>query len=170
MSEHCIEIQLTETMTEEDWRVLTTWREHVFPTEGLGTDWVGGKMHLLASSGRQTVGHIGFDIYPLIIDGEERKCIGVGAVVVIPDFQGQHIPLRMFDTLRKWRDKKHAGIPLALFCTKSLSGYYKNHHFTTCKSEVFYLQKDSYQKSRFEFMTDQSMDDEGRIYIPSNPW
>lgn len=170
MSENCLEIQVTEKITADDWRALTTWREHVFPPEGVGTDWIGGKMHILASSGRQAIAHIGFDIYTLIIDGKESEFIGVGAVVVIPDFQGQHLPMRMFDALREWRDEKHAGTPLALFCTKALSGYYKNHNFKACVNEVFYLQKDSYQKSKFEFMTDQSMDDKGHIYIPSNPW
>ena len=66
MSENFIEIQVTEKITEDDWRVLTTWREHVFSPEGLGTDWIGGEMHILASSGRETIGHIGFDIYTLI--------------------------------------------------------------------------------------------------------
>jgi len=170
MSENVIEIQVTDKMTEDDWRVLTTWREHVFSPEGLGTDWIGGKMHILASSGGEAIAHIGFDTYSLIIDGEESKCIGVGAVVVVPAYQGQHLPLRMFVALREWRDQTHAEAPLVLFCPESLVSYYRNHNFKEFVNDVFYLQKGHYQKSKFAFMTDKPMDDKGRISIPSNPW
>ena len=170
MSENLIEVQVTEKMTDDDWRRLTTWREHVFSPEGLGTDWIEGNMHILASSGGKAVGHIGFDIYTLVIDGKESKCIGVGAVVVIPDFQGQHVPLRMFDKLREWRSKDHSEIPLALFCPKSLVSYYKKHNFTEFTKDVFYTQKENCQKSKFEFMTDKPMNIAESIYIPSNPW
>ena len=151
-------------------RSLTTWREHVFSPEGLGTDWIGGDIHILASSGGGTVGHIGFDVYTLIMDGAESKCIGVGAVVVIPAYQGQHVPKRMFNALREWRDEQHPGIPLALFCPDSLVSYYRKHDFTATAGEVFYQQKGDYQRSKFAFMTDQPVDDKSRIYIPSNPW
>jgi GNAT superfamily N-acetyltransferase len=165
-----IRIRITNRMTDEDWRRLTTWREHVFSPEGLGTDWVGGKMHILASAFGKAVGHIGFDVYTLIIDGEEHKCIGVGAVVVIPEYQGQHLPARMFERLREWRDENHSDIPLALFCPASLVSYYRRHNFTECMQDVFYLQKSDYHESKFKFMTDRPIHAKDSIYIPSNPW
>jgi predicted N-acetyltransferase YhbS len=170
MPEKETKIQITSQMTDEDWRRLTTWREHVFSPEGMGTDWVGGKMHILAASGGEAIGHIGFDIYTLIINGEESPCIGVGAVVVIPEYQGRHVPARMFEALRKWRNERFADHPLALFCPGFLAGYYKRHNFIAYAGDVFYIQKGSYHRSKFEFMTDRPVCSGDGIYIPSNPW
>ena len=170
MPDENITIRITETMTEEDWRVLTTWREHVFPPEGRGTDWSEGKLHILASSEGAAVGHIGFDSYTLVIEGEKRTCIGVGAVVVVPEYQGRHLPKRMFSELRAWRDEKFPDVPLALFCIDSLAGYYTKHDFMECTNAVYYLQQGTYQQSGFIFMTDRPVGTDDRIDIPSNPW
>ena len=136
-----IKIEITGSLSEEDWRVLTTWREHVFSPEGIGTDWVGGDLHMRVSASGGAIGHLGFDIYTLIIDGVKTQCIGVGAVVVVPKYQGQKLPARMFEKLRDWRDQKDLNIPLVLCCPKFLVNYYKNHSFTEIMNDVFYLQR-----------------------------
>jgi predicted GNAT family N-acyltransferase len=169
-TEKRMDIQVTDKMTGEDWRVLTTWREHVFSPEGLGTDWIGGEKHILATSSGEAIAHIGFDVYTLMIDGNESQCIGVGAVVVVPGFQGQRLPKRMFSMLRNWRDENYPDSPLALFCPDSLVGYYENHNFINYLNDVFYTQKGNYQKSKFNFMTDRPMDAKDSVYIPTNPW
>lgn len=165
-----IKIEITDGLSGEDWRVLTTWREHVFSPEGIGTDWEGGDLHIRASSDGQAVGHMGFDIFTLIIDGEKTQCIGVGGVVVIPRFQGQRLPSRMFEVLRDWRDQKDSNLPLVLCCPKFLVNYYLNHSFAEIRNDVYYLQKGNYQKSKFEWMSDKPISEIGSIYIPSNPW
>lgn len=165
-----IKIEITDNLSGEDWRVLTTWREHVFSPEGIGTDWVGGELHIRASSEGNVIGHVGFDTYTLIIDGEETRCIGIGAVVVVPEFQGRRLPARMFEKLRDWRDGKDPNLPLVLCCPKFLVNYYKNHGFTEIRSEVYYLQKGDYQKSKFEWMADRRISEKGSVHIPSNPW
>ena len=170
MMENKIEITVASSITENDWKRLTTWREYVFSPEGKGTDWIGGKMHIIASSSDAAIGHIGFDVYRLIIDGQETECIGVGAVVVIPEFQGMSLPARMFACLRDLRDEKHPGLPLALFCPKSLVSYYHRHRFDECFKEVWYTQKGEFVLSKFSFMMDGAIDVKSRIEIPTNPW
>ena len=165
-----VTIEVTDEMTGEDWRVLTTWREHVFSPEGLGMDWIGGKHHILAKAAGQVIGHIGFDMYSLLIDGKESQCIGVGAVVVVPEHQGRHLPERMFSMLRAWRDDNSPNLPLALFCPSALVSYYEKHNFIDYVGAVFYIQKGSYQKSKFNFMTDWPIDAGDSVHIPSNPW
>jgi hypothetical protein len=76
----------------------------------------------------------------------------------------------MFDKLREWRDDKFAEVPLALFCPDSLVGYYKNHGFEEHPKDVFYIQKDAYQKSKFNFLIDRPIPADSNIHIPSNPW
>jgi GNAT superfamily N-acetyltransferase len=165
-----IKIEITDKLSGEDWRALTTWREHVFSPEGIGTDWIGGKWHIRAAANEEAIGHIGFDIYPLEIDGKEILCVGVGAVVVVPKYQGQRLPLRMFGKLRDWRDEKDSRMPLVLCCPKPLVNYYKRHNFTEIGNDVYYLQKGNYEKSKFEFMADKPISNKGNVYIPSNPW
>lgn len=163
-------IRITRQVSERDWKRLMTWREHVFSTEGLGTDWIGGGMHVLASSDTEAVGHIGFDTYPLIVDGVETECIGIGAVVVVPEHQGRGIPKQMLACLNEWRAGNSPDTAMALFCTKSLVPYYTKHSFTECMQEVFYIQKETSVRSKFSFMVDRSFDGKKRIEIPSNPW
>ena len=170
MMENKIEITVASSITENDWKRLTTWREDVFSPEGKGTDWIGGKRHIIASSSDAAIGHIGFDVYRLHIDGQETECIGVGAVVVIPEYQGISLPARMFACLRKLRDEKHPGLPLALFCPKSLVSYYNRHSFDECFKEVWYTQKGEFVLSKFSFMIDRAIDVKSRIEITTNPW
>lgn len=165
-----IRIEITDKLSGEDWRVLTTWREHVFSPEGIGMDWTGGELHIRASSGGNAIGHIGFDIYNLIVEGEKFQCVGVGAVVVVPEYQGQRLPMRMFDKLREWRDGKDANLPLVLCCPQYLVKYYKHHGFTEIRDPVFYLQNGIYEPSKFEWMADKPVGGKGSIHIPSNPW
>jgi GNAT superfamily N-acetyltransferase len=165
-----IDITITSNITENDWNRLTTWRADVFSPEGKGMEWIGGKMHIIASSKGAAIGHIGFDVYRLILDGQETDCIGVGAVVVIPEHQGKSLPARMFTCLRKWRDEKHPRLALALFCPKSLVSYYNRHGFEESFQEVYYIQKGDFVISKFSFMLDRSIDVKSRIDIPTNPW
>ncbi|MEX0289399.1 MAG: hypothetical protein AB3N14_09840 [Flavobacteriaceae bacterium] len=165
-----IELRIADSLSGEDWRSLTTWREHVFSPEGIGTDWVGGNLHIRASSDGVAIGHIGFGTFTLIIDKVETPCIGVGGVVVVPEYQGQRLPMRMFELLREWRDQKDSNLPLVLCCPKNLLKYYHYHNFKQIVNDVYYLQRGSYEKSKFEWMSDKPLSVKESIYIPSNPW
>ena len=111
MSNEAIQLTITDQLSGEDRDRLMGWRERVFPEEGIGMDWSTCDHHVLASSNGEAIGHIGFDLFDLRIDDVPNRCIGVGGVVVVPEFQGQHVPNLMFAGLQEWRgqhERDHA--------------------------------------------------------------
>ncbi len=165
-----IDITIVDSLPEGTWEILTGWREQVFPEEGIGIDWIDSQQHVLAMAEGQPVAHIGFGIYPLVIEEQPGACVGVGGVVVLPEFQGQHLPDRMFKAMREWRDRHHRELPLTLFCPERLTGYYQRHGFQVVRVPVYFDQSGSSVLCHMCFMTDRPLGHAERVELTTSPW
>ena len=165
-----VKVEISQELADTDWDRLTGWREHVFPEEGIGTEWIGSQQHVVGGVDGSIVAHLGFGVYPLILDSRQSSCIGVGGVVVLPEFQGQHLPNRLFAELRAWREREFAELPLTLFCPARLVNYYNRHGFREVTLPVSYDQSGRSVPSALPFMSDRPLGAVARIELPTCPW
>lgn len=166
-----MEIQITEKIDPGHWHHLTQWRERVFPEEGIGKEWTEVSWHLLAFADDQNpVAHVGFDVFDILIDGVKQKIIGVGGVVVRPEYQGQGIPAILFESLHE-QGFEITGVDIyALFCPSRLGAYYSRHGYLRHNGEVWFVQNGVTVLSQFEFMHRGGIAQSAYIELLSPPW
>lgn len=83
-------IETQSGIAEQDWAYLTQWKERVFPEEGRGKEWSRVAWHTVAySQSNDAIGHIGFDGFRVTFNETECLVVGIGGVVVRPEYQGQ---------------------------------------------------------------------------------
>lgn len=166
-----MKITITEKVNADHWHHLTQWRERVFPEEGIGKEWTDVSWHILAFSDEQNpVAHLGFDAFDILIDGSAQKVVGVGGVVVRPEYQGQGIPAMLFNSLHRQGVEKTGADIYALFCPERLVSYYRKHGYTRHEGDVWFLQQGVKVLSRFEFMHRGGLATAARVELQSPPW
>lgn len=150
---------------------LFKWGDCVFPKEGLRFAWAKPQCHIVASVNGSAVGHIGFGRFS-VYGGEEKKVvIGVGGVVVRPEFQGQRIPEKMFKLLNTTEVLDSAHLPKTLFCPKRLVPYYARHGYIEyCYPLKFKQDWGLVESSEFSFMVNGKLGFSCAVSIPSYPW
>lgn len=164
-------IETKKEVSADEWRHLTQWREQVFPIEGRDKEWSPISWHVIAYAGDgHPVGHIGFDSFMILVDSVEHRIIGVGGVVVRPEYQGQRIPTRLFRELHD-QGVRHLGTEaFALFCPDRLVSYYERHGYRLHHGEVRFLQWGEKVTSPFRFMHRGSVTPEGLVELMTAPW
>lgn len=166
-----MEIERQELLEEHDRQHLMFWRERVFPEEGIGIQWAETRWHIVAREGQFAAGHIGFGEFSIEVESQVLKVIGVGGVVVRPEFQGQAVPAKMFDTLHNDAPKLIQSETFTLFCPERLQTYYQKHGYQPFSGRVHYQQGGEYCLcEKFVFMYRGSMPEVDTIHIPGEPW
>ena len=141
-----------------------------FPIEGKEYQWAKPKRHIVARKNGLAVGHIGFGRFQLC-GSKDIDVIGVGGVVVRPEFQGQKVPKKMFNALQATTELDADKILKTLFCPHRLIPYYKGHNFEVYPGSVQFFQSGVYTKSeKFTLMFRGELSCSGGIKIPSCPW
>ncbi|HEY7885126.1 MAG TPA: hypothetical protein VIC08_09290 [Cellvibrionaceae bacterium] len=163
--------EITREFSDEHRQHLTAWRERVFPEEGVGKQWAETAWHILVyDTPALPIAHLGFDRFLLNADGVDQAVIGVGGVVVRPEYQGQGVPDLLFDTLHREAPDLCNTHAFALFCPERLVSYYLRHGYTPVAGEVFFQQFGQQVRSRFELMTYGVELGSARVDINSLPW
>lgn len=164
-------IETKKGISKEEWAYLTQWKERVFPEEGRGKEWSQVSWHTVAyADDGLPVGHIGFDGFYVNVNSADHLVIGVGGVVVRPEYQGQGIPALLFQEVHnKGEQVVESGI-FTLFCPDRLVPYYEKHGYSLHNGGVRFPQFGKRVISRFNFMLKGASLDEGIIELRTAPW
>ena len=165
-----MEIAIQSELTEDEANHLFKWSECVFPIEGGEFEWAKPQRSIVARDNGLAIAHVGFGLFKVIGDNE-KAVIGVGAVVVRPEYQGQGIPEKMFDVLNATRVLNAAREAKTLFCPGSLVSYYERHGYKEYCYPVKFMQKNGYTETdNFRFMVRGNLGFFCEVSIPSFPW
>lgn len=164
-------LEVRQGIEDADWRFLTQWRERVFPEEGRGKEWSPVSWHILAyAEGPNPIGHIGFDRFYIAVDDVDLPVVGVGGVVVRPEYQGQHVPDLMFDELHRQKVLGPQAEIYTLFCPQRLVSYYSKHGYCQFSGAVSFLQRGTRVQSDFEFMWRGGVAESQSVALKGAPW
>jgi predicted N-acetyltransferase YhbS len=166
-----MEIFIQTEISVEESEQLFGWDERVFPIEGRAYSWAKSKCHIIAKDKGVAIGHIGFGQFQINAGETEKNVIGVGGVVVRPEYQGKKIPEKMFETLNNTDSLNSRNMIKALFCPRGLIPYYERHGYKEYCHPVSFLQGDNYTATnKFCFMIRGDIGLSCAVSIPSNPW
>ncbi len=145
---------------------LFQWSDNVFPAEGKRYEWALAQKHIVAWHGKAPMAHLGIGDY--IIKGvAAHQVIGVGKVVVRPEWQGRDIPRALFTRLHE----QYAAHVHTLFCPDRLVGYYERHGYELYHGDFTVVQGDSWVgMPEFNFMYHGQIDLGSSIRVPGRPW
>ncbi|MFN0118035.1 MAG: GNAT family N-acetyltransferase [Elusimicrobiota bacterium] len=147
-----MEIVLQDKLDEKSWKHLTGWNEFVFPKEGKGMEWAPLGWHVLAFEGTNPIAHIGFDRFSINDSGETIWVVGVGGVVVRPEFQKKGIPAELFKKLHTNCPPSIFSESFTLFCPERLVPYYQKHGYEKVERSVKVIQFGQLISTNFTFM------------------
>lgn len=168
-----MEIYLVNELTKTQVDHLFHWRDRVFPVEGKDIQWAKSKWHLLAFDGsNEPSAHLGYADFMISFDDHsQEKIVGVGGVVVRPEFQGQNIPEKLFSYLHNSNHARSLSSIFTLFCPKRLESYYQKHGYRTFQGQFTFLQNGlSVSTDKFILMRYGSHLSSKNIHINSEPW
>ncbi|MBS3669230.1 GNAT family N-acetyltransferase [Vreelandella boliviensis] len=164
-------IETKKGILEGEWHYLTQWKEQVFPAEGRGKEWSPVSWHsIVYSEEKNPIGHIGFDSFEVLIDAVPRLVIGIGEVVVRPEYQGQGIPALLFNEVHHQASNHFGTGVFTLFCPSRLVSYYERHGYQRHSGAVYFLQQGEKVLSTFEFMHCGDLTPVGEVVLQSEPW
>lgn len=166
-----LKLRLESKVNDAEWQYLTAWRECVFPAEGRSYRWAPQVWHLLAfAQGDMPIGHIGFSRFEVEIQEQHFVVIGIGAVVVRPEYQGRGVPAQMFAEVHQQAPTLVGTDVFTLFCPARLVHYYQKHGYQLHQGDVVFLQNGEPTSSVFQFMQCGPLPIAGDLFIPSHPW
>ena len=166
-----MKIVTKKEIPDKEWAYLTQWRERVFPEEGIGKEWSSTSWHTLAYvDENHPVGHIGFDGFTVRVDAKEHLIIGIGGVVVRPEYQGQGIPALLFDEVHDQGTETFKSEIFALFCPDRLVPYYQRHGYQLQTGTVHFRQYGIKVASAFALMLRGDVAPDSAIELECAPW
>lgn len=165
-----MKILIEDSISSSDSESLFKWSDVVFPKEGRGFCWEKPSRHIVARANGLAVAHIGIGEY-LVCGDREVRVLGVGGVVVRPEYQGKNIPSMMFNLLYATASLNTSSNISTLFCPTRLVRYYERYGYKEYEGGVRFLQKLEYtETSLFQFLVKGDLGMTGQLSIPSNPW
>jgi len=165
-----VEFVIQSEIDENESTHLFKWDERVFPTEGRDFLWSESTHHIIAKDDGKSIGHLGFGKY-LVVGEVEKSVIGVGGVVVRPEYQRKKIPRRMFEVLNSTNILNAKESIKTLFCPERLVSYYKVHGYEEYTHGFKFMQKEGYTKTdKIHFMVRGELGLSCFVSIPSYPW
>jgi predicted N-acetyltransferase YhbS len=165
-----MEIEIEDDLGLEDERNLMGWSDQVFPIEGKDLFWSSVPFHIVARNDGEPIAHVGFGEFLIQSKTESLKVVGIGGVVVRPEYQGKNIPNLLFSKLHSSELALGISSIFSLFCPHRLVGYYEKQGYTLHKGTLSYLQPGKQVESTFCFMYRGQCELGSRIVVPSNPW
>lgn len=164
-------VEIKKGISKEEWAYLTQWKERVFPEEGRGKEWSQVSWHAVAyADDGSPVGHIGFDGFDVNVNSAEYLVIGVGGVVVRPEYQGQGIPALLFQEVHSQGEQVVGSEIFTLFCPDRLVPYYEKHGYCLYNGGVRFPQHGKRVSSSFNFMVKGVSLGDGVIDLKTAPW
>ena len=165
-----MELEITEFLDEADRVRLFEWREQVFPVEGRAYRWSETSHHVVARSSGEAVAHLGFGRFELLDGGRTLAVIGVGGVVVRPEYQGRRIPSLLFDVLHSTPVLGARETTCTLFCPERLVPYYSGHGYKVYGGEVNIPWGDGTKVIDLRFMYRGQAEFSPSITLTTDPW
>lgn len=101
---------------------------------------VSGILHTIAYMEGVPVGQIGSDGFRVVADSVEYFVVGIGGVVVRPEFQGKGIPRLLFNEVHAETGGIIGSDIFTLFCPDGLVPYYEKHEYQRFDGKVVCLQ------------------------------
>lgn len=164
-------IETKKGISKEEWAYLTQWKERVFPEEGRGKEWSQVSFHTIAyAADGSPIGHIGFDGFNIRVNSDNLLVVGVGGVVVRPEYQGRGIPSLLFREVHEQGEKIIGSNVFNLFCPDRLVHYYKKHGYRLYSGGVQFFQRGRQVASNFNFMFRGGTIERGVIELQTAPW
>lgn len=164
-------IETKKGISKDEWAYLTQWRERVFPEEGRGKEWSQVSWHTIAyAADGSPAGHIGFDGFFVHAISNDRPVVGIGGVVVRPEYQGQGIPALLFQEVHEQGERVVESNVFTLFCPGRLVSYYEKHGYRLHSDGVRFLQHGQRVESTFNFMVRGGAVEKGVIELQTAPW
>lgn len=168
-----MEIILTDKLTRLQAHHLFGWREQVFPSEGKRFSWSKLQWHILAlSKDSEPVAHMGYSDFTIYTDDQrENKIVGVGGVVVRPEWQLQNIPKELFSFLHNSEHARSLSNTFSLFSPKRLERYYQRHGYEPFHGSYSFLQENiRVATNMFTLMSYGIPLTADSIHVDSEPW
>ena len=91
--------------------------------------WAPLDWHILGLESGKPVAHLGFDRFIVNDAGAKVSVVGIGGVVVRPEFQGKGIPALLFRKLHEDCPENIRSETFTLFCPERLVAYYRKHGY-----------------------------------------
>ncbi|MGH1470393.1 MAG: GNAT family N-acetyltransferase [Cellvibrionaceae bacterium] len=165
-----MKFSIEDHLSRDDDEKLFNWSDQVFPVEANPYTWADSQKHIIARDNDFPAAHLGYGFYTIVTEGQKVTTIGVGDIVVRPEYQGQHIPTTLFEMLHGQEELQTKNILFSLFCPQRLVPYYNHFGYSLYPDSVEFLQDDKYVKCISpQFMT-RGPNIFGHIRIPSEPW
>lgn len=165
-----MDLELTDTLDSADRASLFEWDEQVFPVEGRAYRWSQPTHHILARIEGTAIAHLGFGRYEILDSARARSVIGVGGVVVRPEWQGRRIPQSLFDFLHGTPVLDARETPCTLFCPPRLEPYYSRYEYRPYGGEVRIPCSGGIRVIDFRFMYRGGAGFSESITLTTDPW
>lgn len=134
-------IETKQGISKDEWAYLTQWKEQAFPEEGRGKEWSQVSWHTIAyAADGSPAALIGFDGFFVHAISNDCPVVGIGGVVVRPEYQGQGIPALLFQEVHEQGERVVGSNVFTLFCPDRLVTYYKKHGYRLHSDGVSFLQ------------------------------
>lgn len=163
-------IEITDSLNAADKAHLMGWSERVFPEEGRQYSWTESTHHIVAYESAEPVAHLGFGLFEIQNGDQAEQVIGVGGVVVRPEWQGQRIPNRLFAHLHSTDVLDARDRIFTLFCPARLEPYYAHMGYKNFEGDVLIPDGEGVKRFAFSFMYRGDAGFRPVITLTTNPW
>ncbi len=161
-------------LTEKESDRLFRWREHVFSPIDPGIEMNALAHHYVMLDDDEAIAHAQCDVRILERHGQRRPILGVGAVVVRPEYQGRKLGHKLLAHLHGLLGSRFDAEAAWLFCLPELGDYYALCGYREVKSPVYFEQSTGLALcpwSSMIYVTPHGrFEDDGEIIIRSKPW
>lgn len=120
-----VEIRLSETLSEEEWRTLFAWGENIFGSEDLQYRWRPKEVHFVLEEGGRALSHVGLLRHTVDAGGEPVRVAGLGGVVTVPEAQGRGLAQRGMRHAAEFMCQEWGVEFGLLFCRDALLPFYE---------------------------------------------
>ena len=165
-----MDLELKTALTPAEREQLFEWADRVFPEEGSEYRWSQPSHHIVAYAAGQAVAHLGFGRFEVRNGETPTMLIGVGGVVVRPEWQGLRIPQRLFDYLHDSPVLDVRSTPCTLFCPQRLETYYSKHGYRKYDGTVLIPGDDGHRPFEFSFMVRGDVAFSTPVTLTTHPW
>lgn len=167
-----MQIKIVNGLSKEHWDFLTNNNPYAFPREGHEMQWQDSQWHVVALNEQQMpIANIGFVGVNLQTGEQSKHVVGVGGVIVKPEFRGQHLPAKLFDTLHQSSLALSISKTFTLFCPFRLEDYYARVGYRSLNVLVEFMQNGKMTHSTdFTFMHYGDLLPECPVNISTLPW
>jgi predicted GNAT family N-acyltransferase len=169
-----MEIVHRSNLTSREVDRLFRWREHVFSPLAPGIEMSALAHHYVMLDDDEAVAHAQCEVRVLERQGMRRPILGIGAVVVRPEYQGKKLGHEILAHLHGLLGSSFDAQAAWLFCAPELLRYYELAGYRRVKSPVYFEQSTGLDLCPWVSMIYEKpsglFEDNGEIIIRSKPW